>query len=159
MNIIFFGNTTLKERLDTRWNNDKFVFFQIDDYKKSKKCEQIYGQINDNENSLIFVPYFLYSWYEKEGNSELNKKIAKLIHSFPGKHVICLFTDLRSADRESVIDAYDGLAKYLDELKDNYIYSNNYEHISICQTSGAWIRDLNAEIYLASKKFMEFKIV
>lgn len=149
MNIIFFGNKKFKELLDNCWDSKNYVYYQIDNFKNSESASHIKGDIINEADSLIFIPYFLFSYLENEGNPELNNYIVRKIHSFPGKHVICMFTDLRCVDNSSIFFAYEGIANLLNELEDNYIYFDTYNYISINRNTKSWVEGLNNEINLS----------
>lgn len=146
MNIIFFGNKKFKELLDNCWDNKNYVYYQIDNFKNSESASHIKGNLNNEVDSLIFIPYFLFSYLENEGTPELNNYIVKEINSFPGKHVICMFTDLRCVDNSSIFFAYQGISNLLNELGDDYFYFDDYNYISISRTTKSWVDILNNEI-------------
>lgn len=150
MNIIFFGNEKFKNILDDCYNNINYVYYQIESYRDSKVAKHIQGDIDNDLDSLIFVPYFLYSWCESEGNLELNTFIANEIHLLPGKHVICMFTDLRNVDITSISFAYQEIIEYLNKLGDNYFYLDEYSYISISRGTKNWVNNLNNGITLIS---------
>ena len=156
MNVIFFGNEQLKERLDNYWNNQNYVYYQIDNYKNYKDAKHIHGDIKLEHDSLIFIPYFIYAYEENEGNPELNYFIANQIRMFPGEHMICMFTDLLSVDITSVCSAYEGIKKYLDQKGDKFLYIDKYNYISINRVSKSWIEALDNELVI-SKKFIDDK--
>lgn len=148
MNVVFFGNNNLKNSLDSYWDNKNYVYYQINNYKTDKIALKTHGDVNEKVDSLIFVPYFLYSCCENEGNLDLNSFIASQIHSLPGKHAICMFTDLRCVDISSISLAYEGIANFLDKLGDDYFYLDKDNYISISKTTKSWVETLNNEISL-----------
>lgn len=148
MNVVFFGNKKFKKWLDDYWVNKDYVYYEINNYKTSEIASHIHGDINESVDSLIFIPYFLYSYCENEGNLELGSFIANQIHLLPGKHAICMFTDLRCADLSSISLAYDGVSKFLNKLDDNYFYLDKHNYISISRTTKSWVKTLEDEINL-----------
>lgn len=150
MNVVFFGNKKFKENLDNYWDDKDYIYYQIENYKTSKEASYIQGEIKDEKKSLIFVPYFLFSSIEVEGPDELNSYIANIINSLPGKHIICMFTDLRSVDLSSISLAYEGITELLDKLGDDYTYLSENNYISLSQTIKSWEDILNNEISIAS---------
>lgn len=124
------------------------MYYQINNYKEDKAALKTQGNTNEEFDSLIFIPYFLYSYCESEGNLDLNTYIANEIHSLPGKHAICMFTDLRCADIKSISLAYEGISTLLDKLGDDYFYLDKDNYISISKTTKSWVETLNKEIIL-----------